>query len=198
MQDEQTPRRRRVGLALALTFIVLVGGAAVAYFVRDHALAGEHTLNTGDYPESVSFSADIGQIITWGSMIMVDEGTKPILIQSAELLTDGTGADVEEVRLLDPDDAPSGSIARTAWGFDPPAAAKRLPALMEPTRPERKKAFQLLFGIRVKTAAPGWFHSVRIRYKIGNDEYHQTALYRLLLCTPKGTMCPLPPAPTFH
>jgi hypothetical protein len=198
MQVEQTPPQRRVVPALVVALVVLVGGAGAAYLVRRHALAEERSLNTGTYPSGTSFSADIGQIVTYGDIIMANEGTKPISIQSAELLTDGSGADVEDVRLLDPDDVPKGSLVGTAHGYDPPAAAKHLPAVMEPTSPDRKKAYQLLYGIRVKTAAPGWFYSVRIRYKVGDNEYQQTAVYRLLLCTPKGIICPLPPRPTFN
>ena len=137
---------------------------------------------------------------TIGDAMAVEQppSPEPISVRSVELLTDGTGADVEDIRLLDTDDAPTGSLVDTAWGFDPPAAAKRLPVTMEPTRPDRMKSYQVIFGIRVRTAAPGWFHSVRIRFQVGDHTYQHIAKFRLRLCTPKLTNCPLPPLPTYN
>ncbi|MET7397552.1 hypothetical protein ABZS66_29110 [Dactylosporangium sp. NPDC005572] len=190
MQAEQAPLRSRSAVTLAVALVVLLGAAGAAYLVRRHVLAEARSLNTGDYESWVGLGVDVGQVMTYGDIIMTNDGRRPIVIERAELLTNDAGAVVEEVRLLDVDAVPVGTLKGEALGYAVPVEANAIPgATMQPSQPDHRKHYQLIFVIRVSGAEATLFHSVRISYRIADRKFEKVAGYRLRLCTPKGVHC---------
>jgi hypothetical protein len=176
-----------VVLALVLTLIV------VHFTSRSEG----GPLNLGDYASSVGLGVNVGEYMTYGDVIMRNEGSQSIVVEEAELLTHDGGATVADVRLLDADAVPGGSLVGEAFGFNPPSAAVRIAgAAMEPSsegREGRKKSYQLLFSIRVKDSGKTLFDAVRVRYRIGDRKYVRTSPYQLQICTPRNVTCEAAP-----
>jgi hypothetical protein len=154
-------------------------------------------LNLGDYPSSVGLGVNVDEYMTYGDVIMRNDGSQSIVVEDAELLTHDGGATVADVRLLDADAVPSGSLVGETFGFNPPSAAVRIAgAAMEPSREGRKKYYQLIFSIRVQDSGGTQFYAVRVRYRIGDWKYVRTSSFYLHICTPRGVRCEAaPPAP---
>ncbi|WP_238009026.1 hypothetical protein KZZ52_20790 [Dactylosporangium sp. AC04546] len=187
----RAPDRVLLTLAVAVAFIVTT--TTTAYFIRRDAASHRNSLNTGVYESAVGLGVDVGQVMTYGDIIMTNDGRDPIVIQGAELLTNDAGAVVEDVRLLDVDAVPPGTLKGEAFGYEPPVEANGIPgATMLPSRPDHRKHYQLIFAVRVKSAGPTLFHSVRIRFTIEGKRYMKYAYYQLRICTPKGIDCHAP------
>lgn len=178
---------RRSGMVVASSVVAaLVGVFAV---VRYTALVDEaRSLNLGG--DSVGLGVDVGELMTYGDVIGRNEGNAPVVVEEAELLTHSAGVTIAEVRLLDTDAVPSGTLIGEAVGYNPPNAAVAIPgAVMEPSDEAHRKSYQFIFSIRVTDSAGAQFYALRVRYRIGIRHYETTAPYHLRLCVPRAAAC---------
>jgi hypothetical protein len=187
-------RRRNLVLVSCVVFALILT-LIVVYFTALRHEGGP--LNLGTYPPSVGLGVNVGEDMTYGEVVMRNEGSQSIVVEDAELLTHDGGATVTDVRLLDADAVPGGSLVGVDFGFNPPGAAVRVAgAVMEPSHEARKKSYQLIFSIRVNDSGGTQFDAVRVWYRIGGRKYVTSSPFYLRLCTPRGVTCEgAPPAP---
>jgi hypothetical protein len=180
---------RRNHLAVRIA-VVLAVTAPLFYFSRSPGEGGP--LNLGTYTSTVSIEVDVGGTLTYGNAIIANDGNADIVIDEAELLTHDDGATVIEARVLAVNAVPNGSLIGEAFGPNFPDPAMPIPgATVEPSQGDPLNSYQLQFYIIVER--PTLFEGIRVRYRVGDRTYVETASYRLKICTPRGPRCPLPP-----
>lgn len=174
--------RKTVLLAAAGLGLVLVAAAL--------GPPADGPLELGDGGSGVGAGLDVGESLTYGSVTVRNGGSEPLVLDAVELRTDqAAAATVVEVRVLDADAAPRGSLVAAAYDHPPPRAATEVAgAVLHPSR-----HYQLLFTVRLDAEGPTLFHEVRVRYRAGLRRYAETATHQLQLCHPHGVQCPAPP-----
>ena len=166
--------------------IVLVGGvggfvvlaAAISLNLQAYRTNGPWQTNS---ETQVEFPANDGQTVTWGMPLPRNPTISPITILSVDPVN-VSGLDVVGVGLskIDPLTGNGSIVNEPNW---PPANTnvEQPGALTLPVVGSGGYDLQVLFGVRRTTNAPGTIGGIRIRYRIGSDNYECVFPWRLRL-----------------
>ena len=167
-------------VVMSVVYAVLVGAAWAAW---GRAASGGPLSDPGGAIESAS--VDVGGTVTFGDVILRNNGSGPIHLYKVELLVARPGAVVEQVKVLDVDAVHRVGLIGAGYGFDPPAEATDVKdAVLWPSRD-----YEVLVAVRMTRAGSARFGQMRITYRMGAHRYVRTGDAGFWLCTPRGAGC---------
>jgi hypothetical protein len=198
-EGERSLRPSLKAIAASCGVVILVAGLVMAHAQALGPWSGrERTggpLETDDGEYTGTYSANVGEMVSYGQLAVYNMGREDVVLESAELLGP---IPAEGVLVEGPETVPGGDelIAaerRYPLRFDPPKPPARPIAGTVVRGPDDASGIELIFKITPQRKGRYVWPGVRVHYRVGNKKYVLTdADDAFILCVPRVEFCEEP------
>lgn len=156
--------------ALAVTLCVL--GSTQTFWQRQRGEGTGGPLITNDDSNGLSYSAEVGEVVSYGLVIVTNMGPQDVVLESAELV--GAGS-TEGVIVSTPETVPEGNSVISVQRRYPPQWETPKPPLRPISGtvvpPGEGNGVEILFAITPEREGRFEWPGVRVHYRVGDKRY---------------------------